>query len=65
MRSTIQAVCWGTKRTTVLAGSLGFWKYVGRGPTMPEEPAEELAEMPPGRKAPLAPEVKRREASRR
>lgn len=32
MRSTIHAVCCGTKRTTVLAGSLGFWKYEGGGP---------------------------------
>ena len=28
MRSTSQAVCWGTKRTTVLAGRVGRWKYV-------------------------------------
>lgn len=26
MRSTIQAVCWGTKRMMVLAGRDGFWK---------------------------------------
>lgn len=30
MRSTIHAVCCGTNRTTVLAGSRGFWKYDGR-----------------------------------
>ena len=29
MRSTIQAVCCGTKRMMVLAGSDDFWKYAG------------------------------------
>lgn len=27
IRSTIQAVCWGTKRMMVLAGREGRWKY--------------------------------------
>ncbi|KAJ6437831.1 LOW QUALITY PROTEIN: ubiquitin-conjugating enzyme variant MMS2 [Purpureocillium lavendulum] len=36
MRSTIQAVCCGTNRTTVLAGSRGFWKYEGMGLAKPE-----------------------------
>jgi len=31
MRSTIQAVCWGTKRIIVLAGREGRWKYVAGG----------------------------------
>lgn len=32
IRSTIHAVCCGTKRIMVLAGNRGFWKYEGRGP---------------------------------
>ncbi len=31
MRSTIQAVCCGTKRIMVLAGREGRWKYVEGG----------------------------------
>ena len=40
MRSTIQAVCWGTKRMMVLAGREGFWKYevVRPGPPGPDMP---------------------------
>jgi hypothetical protein len=45
MRSTIHAVCCGTKRTIVLAGSRGFWKYEGSGPPklLPLEEPEKLA----------------------
>jgi hypothetical protein len=50
MRSTIQAVCCGTKRTTVLVGSRGLWKYVGRGPP-DEEPKLETGADEPGRRA--------------
>ena len=60
MRSTIHAVCCGTNRTTVFAGSRGFWKYVGRGPT-PEDDDE--VELMVGRKE-LEEEVKSRVARR-
>ncbi len=31
IRSTIHAVCWGTKRIIVFAGSEGLWKYDAGG----------------------------------
>jgi hypothetical protein len=53
MRSTTHAVCCGTNRTTVLAGSRDFWKYVGRGPEAPPLPGLLPKPMELGRKEPV------------
>lgn len=48
MRSTIHAVCCGTNRTIVLAGSDGRWKYDGGAPPPGPPPTPGRPNMLPG-----------------